>query len=65
MGEPKRASVPTDDPVWAAAMAAPLDLTPDSEEEREAIEYVRRHGLRGVAGEIVTAEIEARRQHEG
>jgi hypothetical protein len=49
-----------DDPVWSAAMAAPVDHTPDTDEERAAIEEVRRTGFRSVPGSTVTAEIARR-----
>jgi hypothetical protein len=48
------------DPVWAAILAAPVDLMPDTDEEREAIEEVARSGFRTVPGAEVTAEIAQR-----
>jgi len=53
-----------DDPVWRAAMAAPMDDTPDTEEEREAIEEVLRSGLRFTPGSVVSAEIARRASEE-
>ncbi len=53
-----------DDPVWRAAMTAPIDETPDTEEELAAIEAVTHGGFRPVAGSVVTAEI-ARRSSPG
>ena len=50
------------DPVWRAAMAAPVDDAPDTEEELAAIEEVKRSGFRSVPGGEVSAEI-ARRSH--
>ncbi len=52
--------VTDDDPVWRAAMAAPIDDTPDTEEERAAIEEVERIGLRSVPAAVVSAEIARR-----
>ena len=53
-----------DDPVWRAAMAAPVEDTPDTEEERAAIEEVRRSGFRSVPGSAVSAEIARRAREE-
>jgi hypothetical protein len=53
-----------DDPVWRAAMAAPVDDTPDTDEELAAIEEVRRTGFRPVSGSAVTAEIARRARSE-
>ncbi len=53
-----------DDPVWRAALAAPVDDTPDTEEERAAIEEVKRAGFRSTSGAAVTAEIARRARTE-
>lgn len=49
-----------DDPVWRAAMAAPVDNTPDNEEELAAIDEVRRTGFRSTPGSAVSAELARR-----
>ena len=53
-----------DDPVWRAAMAAPVDDTPDTEEERAAIEEVLRTGFRSTQGAIVSAGLARRAREE-
>jgi hypothetical protein len=60
---PARA-IAEDDPVWRAALAAPMDLTPDTDEERAAIEEVKRTGFRTVPGAAVSAEIARRARAE-
>jgi len=53
-----------DDPVWRAVMAAPLDDTPETEEERADVEEVKRDGFRSVPGAVVSAEIARRARNE-
>lgn len=53
-----------DNPVWRAAISAPMDDTPDTEEERAAIEEVVRSGLRSIPGSVVSAEIARRAREE-
>jgi len=53
-------SIADDDPVWRAALAAPVDDTPDTDEERAAIEAVKRAGFRSVSGAALSAEIASR-----
>ncbi len=48
------------DPVWRAAMTAPIDATPDTEEELAAIDEVQRGGFRSTLGSVVSAEISRR-----
>jgi hypothetical protein len=59
------ARIPDDDPVWQAALQAPVDLTPDTEEEIAALEEVRRGSMHSVPGEHVSAAIAVRRRREG
>ena len=53
-------SLSREDPVWRAAMAAPLDTTPDTDEELAAIEAVKRSGFHSVPSEVVAAELAKR-----
>jgi hypothetical protein len=48
------------DPVWRAALSAPFDDTPDTEEERAAIEEATRTGYHATSGPAVTAQIARR-----
>jgi len=54
--------VPDDDPAWLAALNAPVDETPETEQEQADIAEAKRTG-RFIPGEQVSAEI-ARRMTE-
>ncbi|HEX7601980.1 MAG TPA: hypothetical protein VF316_10260 [Polyangiaceae bacterium] len=63
MGDPKRAAIAEDDPVWLAAMNAPQG-EPETDEERAAVAGAKaevRGGARMLSSAEVTASIEARR----
>ena len=53
-------AISDDDPLWQAALRAPVDHGPVPEEELHAVEEARRVG-RFVDGEVVSAEIAAMR----
>jgi hypothetical protein len=57
--------IPDDVSVWQAVLRAPIDLTPDTEEELAAIEELQRDGTHSVPGEHVSAAIAARRRRKG
>jgi hypothetical protein len=52
-------AIPDDDPAWLAALNAPIDDTPETEQEREDIAEAKRTG-RFIPGERVSAEIARR-----
>lgn len=52
----RQRAIPEDDPLWQAAMRAPIDHGPVPEEEQHAVEEAIRVG-RFVDGESVSAEI--------
>lgn len=54
------ARIPDDDPAWLAAMNAPLDDTPDTEQEKRDIAEALAEG-RFIPGEEVSRMIAARR----
>ena len=53
-------AIPEDDPLWRAAMAAPIDTTPLTEQERADLDESARAGG-GVSQAEMTARIEQRR----
>ena len=46
----RKRAIPENDPAWQAAVNAPVDDTPETEEEREGIELARAGAWRDVAG---------------
>jgi hypothetical protein len=56
----RRPVIPEDDPLWAAAMRAPVDYGPVPEQELLDVEAALAAG-EFVDGAVVTAEIAARR----
>jgi len=54
--------VPDDDPAWLAALNAPIDETPETQQEQADVAEAKRGG-RFMPGEQVTAEV-ARRMTE-
>lgn len=56
-------SIDPKDPVWLALLAAPIDDTPETEEERRDIEETKRTNV-WVSSEAITAMIAERRARE-
>lgn len=59
-GYPVKAAIPEDDPAWLAAMNAPFDDTPDTEQELADVAEARKTGRFISSGEM-SRSIAARR----